>query len=912
VALGILALLCVFVAMAGPRELAALRNTALQQTMAASPAMGVTATDAWQISGGLRPPLTVSQVGAMGRAMGSSIGPPLVAPASQRWAGLTAPYWPVPDAAPSAVLAGPPEVEVTYRDALTAQARLVSGSFPQTATRSRQAGRSVITLQAAVTPATAARFGLRLGSQLALGGIPSLLTGDPSLVLRVTGIIRPADPDSSFWTLDPALATPSYIGNFPSYIWAGAAFVGPGELTALQDANLGATVQLTWEYPLDTGGLTAAQAPAMLAAMTGLTTGNAGDAALQAANTQFQSPPAFTATGTSTLSGFITGLTAVGATDSLLLAGISAAVAILVVVGCILVASAHSAELALLRARGGGTGQLATRMLGLAAGAGAPALAVGIVAGVAAVPGGGNTLSWLLTAMVAVLTLAAPPLLAACQHRRPRSLTAADRGDLVTGRRSARRLVAEATMLIVVAGATLAVRLRGLAPGASSDPYLTLAPVLLAVAAGLIAAWLYPVPLRLLLRVAAARRGTVGYLGVARSARSRSLPLLPALALVIALTVIALAGLVRTAVSSGQQAAAWQQAGADAVVQSGVVSPGAARAVAAVPGVRLAYLAYAAGPDAPGSANLVAGPGTGSTSTGSAGSVPVGVVVADPARYSALVAGTPWPAFPPGLLAPPRAERSRAGSPVPVLVSPALASLARAGVGRLTFTYSNLAIRVAGTISGTPALPGARAFVIIPAWAAPRLTAGAHPNTVLLRGTAINLRALAATVARVLPDSRVLSRVAVAQATANSPLVRESDLVFDLAAAAGAACAAGAVLLGLMLSGRDRTRLASWLTAMGMTASQRRRLAILDALPLLLVAVLGGEIAGLAAGPLIGPGLVLSPFTGSDAAVPLRPDVVALAAPAAGAVILIVLAAAAHSALAARVPAWVLRLDERR
>jgi putative ABC transport system permease protein len=902
VALAGLALLCAFVAMAGPRELTALRNTALQQTLASAPPFSVTATDSWQIVGSLRPPATVSQISAMGGAMAASLGPPLVSPASQRWAGLTAPYRPVPQAAPSAVMAGPPDVEVVYRDALTAHARLVSGSFPRAATQSSQAGGPVITLQAAVTPATAARFRLRPGSQLALGGIPSLLGGDPSLVLSITGIIRPTDPGSSFWTLDPALATPATIGKFPNYVWAGAAFVGPGELTALEAANQGASVQLTWQYPLVTIALTAAQAPTMLAEMTSVVTGDVGEAALQAAGTQLQSPPSLTATGTSTLNGFIGDLSAVGTTDSLLLAGITAAVAILLLVGCILVTGAYSAQLALCRARGGSTRQLALRMLGAAAGAGGPALAAGIVAGIAAVPGGGNTLSWLLTAMVAVIMLAAPPLLAAWQHHRPKSLSAADRSDLITGRRSGRRLVAEATTLIVVAGSALAVRLRGLAPGATSDPYLTLAPVLVAVAAGLVAAWLYPAPLRLLLRVTAARRGTVGYLGVARSARSRSLPLLPALALVIALTVLALAGLVRTAVSRGQVAASWQQAGADAVVQSGVVSPAAARAVAAVPGVRVAYQAYAAGANEPGSANLAAG----------SSSVPVGVVVADPAGYAALVAGTPWPAFPPGLLAPPRTERSRADSPVPVLVSPALATSARPGASSLTFTYSRLAVRVAGTISGTPALPGARAFVIIPAWAAGRLTAGAHPNTVLLRGTAIDLRALAATVGRVLPDSRVVSRVAAAQAIADTPLVRESDLVFDLAAVAGAACAAGAVLLGLMLSGRDRTRLATWLTAMGLTAGQRRRLAVLDVLPLLLVAVLGGEIAGLALAPLIGPGLVLSPFTGSAAAVPLRPDLVALVAPVAGAAILIMLAAAAQSALAARMPAWVMRLDEGR
>lgn len=905
-ALALLALLGTFIAMAGPRELTALRNRALQQTLASAGQFGLTATTPWQLGGSLRPPVTRSQISAMGQAMASGLGPPLVSPARQRWAGLTAPFRPVSGAPPTAILAGPPEIEVAYRDALAAQARLVSGSFPRAATQGRQGGGPVIILQAAVTTATAARFGLRPGSQVRVGGSPSLLTGDPSLVMRITGIVRPADPDSAFWTLDPALASPSTIPvGIDSYIWAGAVFVGPGELAALQAAYDGAAVQLTWEYPLVTRGLTASQAPVMLARMTSLVTGSAGEAALQAAGTALQQPPGFSAAGSSVLSAFLAGLASAGTTGSLLLAGLACAVAILLAAGGIVVTGAYSAELALTRARGGSTVQLAARMLGPAAAAGGPAVAAGILAAIAAVPGGGDTLSWLLTAVVAAITLAAPPLLAVWQHRRTRSLAARARtDDVVTSRRTPGRLVAEVTVLLIAAGAALALRLRGLAPGAASDPYLAAAPVLVALAAGLAAAWLYPVPLRLLLRVTAGRRGTVGYLGVARSARSRSLPLLPALALVIALTVIALGGLIRTAVSTGQQAAAWQQAGTDAQVRSGPVSPGARRAIAAVPGVRLAYLAYAAAAGAPGSATLVTGAaGPVAASPAPATTVPVGVVVADPAGYAALVAGTPWPAWPAGLLTESAAARDRASGLVPVVASPSVASSARAGASRLTFTYSSLPIRVAGTISGTPALPGARSFVIIPAWAASRLSAGARPNTVLLAGTAINLRRLRATAARVLPGSTIVSRAAELQATADSPLVRGSDLVFDLAAAASAACAAAAVLLGLLLSGRDRTRLASWLMAMGMTSRQFRHLAVLDALPLVVVAILGAEAAGLALGPLIGPGLVLSPLTGSAAPVPLRPDLAALITPAAGAVAVIVLAAAAQSALPRRLPA---------
>jgi putative ABC transport system permease protein len=202
--------------------------------------------------------------------------------------------------------------------------------------------------------------------------------------------------------------------------------------------------------------------------------------------------------------------------------------------------------------------------------------------------------------------------------------------------------------------------------------------------------------------------------------------------------------------------------------------------------------------------------------------------------------------------------------------------------------------------------------VIIPAWASFRLIDNTTPNTMLLTGAHIDLGALRAVVAHKLPGGQVTSRTAALQAAAGSPTVHASDVALEEAAAASAACAAAAVLLGVLLTGRDRTRIGVWLTAMGMTARQARRLALLDALPLLIVAILGGELASLALGPLIGPGLDLSAFTGSSTPVPLRPDLVALIAPAAGALILIMVAAAVQNALIRRRTSTVIRLDEGR
>jgi putative ABC transport system permease protein len=236
----------------------------------------------------------------------------------------------------------------------------------------------------------------------------------------------------------------------------------------------------------------------------------------------------------------------------------------------------------------------------------------------------------------------------------------------------------------------------------------------------------------------------------------------------------------------------------------------------------------------------------------------------------------------------------------------------RGGSRQLAFEGATLPLRVAATASSTPAVPGGGSFVIIPAWASSRLIDNTTPNTMLLTGAHTDIQALRGVVARGLPGGQIVFRGAVLQAAAGSPTVHGSDLALEEAGSAAAACAIAAVLLGVLLSGRDRTRLGVWLTAMGMTAGQARRLALLDALPLLLVAILGGELASLALGPLIGPGLDLSAFTGSNAPVPLRPDLVALIAPAAGALILIMVAAAVQNALIRRRTSTVIRLDEGR
>jgi len=907
-ALALVALLGAFVAVAGPREFTALQNDALQQTIRAAGSFGIIAGENFQIqSTAATDQLTAAQMQAVATAIGSRIGAPLAAPPAARWGSLTTPFRPVLNPPPRAVLGAPPVMEIAYASGLRHYSRLASGSYPQAAVTTGHGSRAVVTLAAAVTAATAATLGLRPGTVIQLGRDPAALLSDPSVRLKVTGIVTAADPSAAFWTHDPSLAgpTPARVSG-GAQIWQGGVFIGAAELPALETAATQGTlapgdVQAFWDAPLDTRALTVSQVPGVIQAMTTL------QGQLQEAGIVVAGPlpaglgsPSISVQGVGNLTDFEATAAAVGATDSLLTVGLFAVAIILLLVCALVVAVAYRAELALLRARGGSTVQVARRTAVRTAVVAGPALAAGALAAVLAIPGGANPASWRLLAVVAAITVAAPALLAGWQHRGPRSLATSGRGDVVFHRRSARRMVAELCVIIAIAGGVAGLRARGLAPGTSVDPYTSSAPVLVALAAGLIAAWVYPWPLRALLRLTAARRGTVGYLGIARAARARSDTLLPALALVVALAVIALGGTIRAAVSRGQVTASWQQVGADVVVKrTGLqtsISPAAQRAIGKVPGVRAQAAFFYVSPGSPLAGNLL---------IGTEGALPTGVLVADPASYAALAADTPWPAFPARLLA-----RPGPGGAIPVIASPQIAADVRTGSNQLAFDSSQLTIHVAATAASTPAQTSGD-FIILPAWAATRIRGGTAPNTVLLAGTGINVPQLRAALARSLPGFQFTSRAAVLQSTADAPSVQGSTRLFELSVAAGAACSVAAVLLGLALAGRDRTRLGAWLTALGLTDRQARRLALLDALPLLLIAVVGAELAGAVLGQLVGPALDLSAFTGSGASVQVQPDVPTLILPVIALVALVAAITAGQATfIRRRSKTGVLRLDE--
>jgi putative ABC transport system permease protein len=466
-------------------------------------------------------------------------------------------------------------------------------------------------------------------------------------------------------------------------------------------------------------------------------------------------------------------------------------------------------------------------------------------------------------------------IIASALHRVPFSFYRADWSDplgLVAGSRPARPASAGPGNVPVIQAGSLGgitaravLELRG--PALSGWAASASSPDLVIIAR------LYPLALRVMLRMFGGRAGPTGFVGLARAARTSLTPTLPVFALVLALTLAAFAGMVRDAITRGEIAASWQVAGADAVIQAGdtgpVVTPAAQRAIGAVPGVRKTASAWLGSWTLPDSQQVV------------------GVAV-DPASYAALVASTQtWPQIPAAKLAQPAGTQ-----PVPVLASPSVA--ASLGGGGTMTTQSGLRplrVRVAGVLSGTPAVPGSTAFFVVPLSAVQGDLGPVLPlNLMLVTGSGIDASALTAIAQRMIPGSLTTTRSAALSALSGAPLQHGTYLIFALTIAAAAGLGLVVMVLELALEATDRELTLARMATMGLASRQRIWLTLVEVLPALLAAAVAATGCALALPRLLGPALDLSVFTGSGAPVRVLPDFASFALPLAG---LALLAAAA-------------------
>jgi putative ABC transport system permease protein len=888
-ALAILVTVCAFAAVAVPRASVGYRTRALQQTFhAASSAQTTVLADA-TITGLGGSSLSAAELASASDELVAGLhqdGLPL-APAAADWSGLATGSYPFSvTGQPATTAMAPPQIELLYRSGLDSSARLTAGSLPASAsTRATSA-----TFQVAITAATAARLGLRVGSQLQADGQGFV----------VTGIIQPLRAASSFWTVDPVASAPrlTYPSTNSAPYWSCAAFVGEAELDAMQRYLNGQPVQGLWSFPLDLSRVDAdhaaglqrvLQAVSYLPAAASVNT-NLGGIAGQSATIQI-----------SLSSGLATSLASFVATDdavqralSPLFISLGVIAAVVVLLGARLVTTHRRGEFTMMRARGASLRQVATVAMCGGTTAVLPAAAVAEAAAVAATPGPASLLSWWLAGVIILAALAGPPLLAVWWLRTGRDAT---RGGLAAGARhrfaAARRWIFDGALVCGAVGGLVVLRQQGLPAAAGPDLFTSAAPVLVAVPVALLVIRGYPLVLRWLARLAGRRRGVVMVVGLARGSAAAQAGVLPAFALVLAFAVIAFAAMARDAVTRAEVSASWQAAGADAVITGPAVGPGitlaAQRLITGVPGVqRFATLWVTTGTSGQG--------------------LQVPVVVVDPRQYAALTAGTPAPAFPATALAPPRGSGSPAGGPVPALLSPAAREILGPG-SRLWVAGHQLRLRVAGTLAGVAGASAGSQFAVLPRWALGRLAP--DPTGIAVVGSRLDSAALIRTARRAAPGAQITLRSRLLAALSGAPLPRGGFAAFAEGALAAAAFSLLTLLLTLVLSARSRELTLTRLTTMGLDPAQSRRITTVETLPAILAAAVGGTACALALVPLVGPAVNLAAFTGTPVIVPLTADPVAIVAAAGGLLLLAALTLTIETRLArGRGATQALRLGE--
>ncbi|MGY0024102.1 FtsX-like permease family protein [Streptomyces sp. YJ-C3] len=740
-----------------------------------------------------------------------------------------------------------PEFTLYAQSGLAAHATVTAGRLPgATATDTR--------LEAAVTRETARRLHIKAGSVL---HVPS--ADARTIAVRITGIVAPKNPSGAYWSAAGLLRTPqlrSTDGIPPSRYWGAALLLDPSASIALSRSWL---VEPYWRIAPDTSALTARELPDLKAGLA-YTMDGPGMLEVQQATRS---------TGTEVTSGLrdiliryedlrgdVTPVVSVAAYGT----GTVACVVLLMAGG--LAADRRRTEFALLRSRGGSLRGIGRRLFAETAVVAVPAGALGFLLAVALVPGGRPSPAAFAAGAVVLVACAVLPVHALAAHRRVR--LHGERDDVATARPSARRTVAELTVLVLAVGAIVALRRRGATDG--GDGLVALAPVLVGVVAAFVLVRVYPLPLRRLVGPTGRLRGAVGHLSLARAARARSgagTAVLSLLALLTALTTAAFGGSVLAGIDGTRDHAALLATGADARVEgSGPLSAAVVSRVRGTSGV---------GTVTPATIRSDAEVRDGTRR------LPLAAV--DPAAYARLARHTGLGAFDAGALKP-------SGDTIPALVSPSMAALFEGGRLGLWMNGEIVSLRVAAVRATTPAL--AEDFLIVDTRALARATGvPSRPTTLLLTGTAIDAGALHKAAGG---GTTVRLRSVERARYVDSPLQTGATGIYVAAVAAGAGFAVLALLLALARAAPERLALLARLRTMGLTRRQARRLLILEALPQALLAAAGGALTGWAAVLLLAPGLDLTRLALADAAgdttTQLSTDPLSLVLPAAGVVVL--------------------------
>ncbi|PZG00965.1 FtsX-like permease family protein [Micromonospora deserti] len=726
---------------------------------------------------------------------------------------------------------------------------LVEGRWPD---EGAAAGQPV---QVALAAEVARALNLRVGSRLWLALSATPRGTPPPAPITVVGVFQPEDRTDGIWEgLPSLLRVVEPPGDAQPFVIVGV--TGSAALDRL--ANTGSPIRFGWRYRVGAAGIDVRELDQLIDSIQQMSREAQGRTFVQGLDIPLREFAAEVAAARTVL--------------AVIAAGVLASLAGLVVLAAGLIVRRRRAEFTLLRARGGAVTTGARRSLAESLLVVPVAAALGWALGnlVPGVPGDTAVLAVVATVLVTlalpVATVAAPTGVAA-------------RRDLIRLRPSARRVTVEVGLLLLAGLAVVLLRRRGLTPG-EVDPLLVSVPVLLAVAAGVLAMRLYPWPLRLVSRLAAGTRGSVTFLGTARA--GRSVVTGPLVVVVLAIATAAFCAVVTAGVEASRDRVATRAVPADALIRGERLAPDTGAELARLPGVRAVapvlhesgqgIATDAVGTDArigPASVLLVDGPALARTAR------EAGVDVTVPGVLLAPGGGT---------------------GPLPAVVSPVVAAeLADAGLDGSAFIAvqgQRYEFRVAGQAASFPLLRAdTNRFVVLPWQALPRRDYAAVPTGFLVAGDRLDAGALrrvgdegqarfqsgGTIVGRERPRGvEVLTwagtRRQLGEGSANGVLV----FGFVAGVAAGTVLALLAIAFTVLAGARARGQVLSRLRTLGLSRRQWRGLLLVELAPLVGVSVLTGALVGALLPLLLTPALGLSAFTsGAPVPVAFEPGLVA-------------------------------------
>ncbi len=737
--------------------------------------------------------------------------------------------------------------------------------------------------QAALTAQTAAEMGAEVGSRFTLqpdttDRLFDRLSGqdaDLRMILEISGIIELTPPEEPFWFEDDRLHQPRVAQNADFTFVFATGLMDPVDYQPLiQDIGLMPS-SLAYRLYVDPGLVQVSEVELLAADLRGLQA-SFGSLGVSAADE-------FTVvTGLSgVIDRFLEQRRLTTSMLSLSLAGLVATALAVVALLAALVEARQRRSLVLLRNRGSSRAQLVVARILQGLALAGPGAVLGMVAATALAPEVDGTPA--VRAAVGLALGGTAAIVAAGLPWIRKDLGTLQSDDVAPVRVGARRLVLEGVVLAVAIGVVVLVRRRGAtgveAAGGSFDPLLALAPAILGGAAGLLTVRLYGLPIRGLSALVARRRGVVTFVGLRRVLRQVGAARLALVVVLLGVSTAVFASVVRYSIDEGQLDSTWRETGA------------AYRLTGGAPATALSSRLDLSGVGAIEATSLAARFPS-ARAVGEPLVVPsrVDVLALDTVDHRAVVAGTRAEDALPELAVGAGTEES----PLPAVVSRAWGERAPIVGDRFTLDLGRVvpSFVVVEVRDRFPAMPLDQPFVIVDRQAVEAL----EPELVL-RPTIQYVRAPATAFEAI--ESAIVARTRAVRITAQGELYRELreapfvrganrglGLVFTLSVAFAVVGAVSA----MALTAAHRRRDVAYLRTLGLDTRQAVAITIVEQVPLVIVATLVGALVGVGTVLVFEPGIDLTAFAGERILESVQIDAGAIAAAAAGVMVVMALA----------------------